>query len=237
MDCFVRFGLIFCNIGLREYLLNIVYILQYKAWTILAKQCVYFVELGMDNTIGQLLCIFCSIRFGQYWLILCMFSSIRLGQYWLNVYFVVLSLENNGQILFIFCSIRLGKYWLNIVHIFYRMISFKLNLAFIKQCNIQLHFCFCLFHSKTFLFFSGIHALARQWNAVIIGSTRKDVLIKPDSRKPVVGRGVLTRKDLAILMRGQISLDDGQETSESAIITSPKASGNVAASKTVKTGI
>ena len=60
------------------------------------------------------------------------------------------------------------------------------------------------------LFFLGIHALARQWNAVIIGSTRKDILIKPDSRRHVVGRGVLTRKDLAILMRGHSAVDDGQ---------------------------
>ncbi len=54
----------------------------------------------------------------------------------------------------------------------------------------------------------GIHALARQWNAVIISSTRKDILIKPDSRKHVVGRGVLTRKDREILKQSQNVVDD-----------------------------
>eukprot|EP00794_Sanderia_malayensis_P007184 gene7184-7990_t len=70
----------------------------------------------------------------------------------------------------------------------------------------------------------GIHALARQWNAVIIGSTHKDLLIKPDSRKLVVGRGVLTRKDRAILMRGQSSYIS--EMTETAVSADQKACGN-----------
>ena len=51
--------------------------------------------------------------------------------------------------------------------------------------------------------FLGIYALARQWNAVIIGSKRTETMFKPERRKHVVGRGVLTRKDMAILMRDQ----------------------------------
>ena len=45
--------------------------------------------------------------------------------------------------------------------------------------------------------------MARQWNAVIIGSTRTETMFKSQRRKHVVGRGVLTRKDIAILLRDQ----------------------------------
>lgn len=68
--------------------------------------------------------------------------------------------------------------------------------------------------------FQGIHALARQWNAVIIGSTRTETMFKSGQRKHVVGRGVLTRKDMAILIR-----DQNRKNTASVDVTKEKTTG------------